>query len=36
MSHRYNRENYLIALALDEIEHALHEFDGNSPEDYLD
>ena len=36
MSHRYDHEKYLIGLALDEIEHAIHEFDSNSPEDYLD
>ena len=36
MSQRYDHEKYLIGLALDEIEHALHEFDSNSPEDYLD
>ena len=32
MSHRYDHEKYLIGLALDEIEHAIHEFDSNSPE----
>ena len=36
MSHRYDHEKYLIGLALDEIEHAIHGFDSNSPEDYLD
>ena len=36
MSHRYNHENYLIELALNEIDCAIYEFDSNSPEDYFD
>ena len=36
MSHRYNHENHLIESALNEIDYAIHEFDSNSPEDYLD
>ena len=36
MSHRYDHEKYLIGLALDEIEHAIHQFDSNSLGDYLD
>ena len=36
MNHRYNHENHLIESALNEIDCTIHEFNSNSPEDYLD